>query len=592
MNVRVPLLSVLAALPGCYLFKSAAIEETCEDLPEGCSGQDTPPPVDSADTGTTDTPEDADGDGFFAGVDDCDDSDPAVNPAATETCATPGVDDDCDGLVDSEDTDVEGVSEFWADLDSDGWGDPDDTVWACVQPDRRTDRPGDCDDTEATVNPGQREVCDNGVDDDCDGEPGVCATEGTVPRSDADAAFVTTSGDYLGYSTLGVGDVTGDGQLDVVVGTPDTTDTGRGRVEVHSGAPSGTVPLGAGWADTVWVGDSDYQSVGRLVQVIPDVTGDGLADVAIHSSDEELFIAGGARSGSVREAHLLLGLDSNNYDGHPVAAGDLNGDGQADLLVGAPYHNDGELHLLAGPVSSGRASIATAALATITPTSSYAAFGYVVLSGDLNGDGIDDYVATAPQEDDGAGAIHIFEGGSGAVSTDDAVTTIRGRAEDGLGFGAVLGDLDQDGSVDLIASAAYRLFDGSSATGAVLWFDQPGTATDADDAVFTVESIGDYGFLGYGLAVGDTDGDGRPGLVASAPYPIFSGVEVSALVGFHDVGAGTVSAADADFIVPESTTYGFGFDLQMADLDRSGTDDLVVSSPLDGRVDVFYLSGL
>ncbi len=109
-------------------------------------------------------PEDADGDGWLAGV-DCDDANPAVHPGATERCN--GLDDDCDGLAD--DADPEGVAdaaEWYRDEDGDGFG--DDPVRACVEPPGTARVGGDCDDANPAVHPGAAEVCD-GADDDCDG---------------------------------------------------------------------------------------------------------------------------------------------------------------------------------------------------------------------------------------------------------------------------------------------------------------------------------------------------------------------------------------------------------------------------------------
>ncbi len=94
---------------------------------------------------------------------DCDDGDDAIHPEADETCD--GIDNDCNDEVDDGLGDV--ASLWYADRDSDGWGDDDDSVLACAMPDGRVARGGDCDDGAGGVNPEGVEVC-NGVDDDCD----------------------------------------------------------------------------------------------------------------------------------------------------------------------------------------------------------------------------------------------------------------------------------------------------------------------------------------------------------------------------------------------------------------------------------------
>ena len=91
---------------------------------------------------------------------DCNDGNAAINPGASETCN--GTDDDCDGVID------EGVkTTFYADTDSDGYGDPASTTQACSAPSGYVANDDDCDDSDSAVNPGASETC-NGVDDDCD----------------------------------------------------------------------------------------------------------------------------------------------------------------------------------------------------------------------------------------------------------------------------------------------------------------------------------------------------------------------------------------------------------------------------------------
>ncbi|MFH1463369.1 MAG: MopE-related protein [Pseudomonadota bacterium] len=102
--------------------------------------------------------------GFIADGRDCDDADPAQHPGADEHCN--GEDDDCDSDIDEEATDA---ATWYADRDSDGYGDPASDLEACTAPATYVADATDCDDRDIGVHPGAGEVCD-GQDDDCDGE--------------------------------------------------------------------------------------------------------------------------------------------------------------------------------------------------------------------------------------------------------------------------------------------------------------------------------------------------------------------------------------------------------------------------------------
>ncbi|MDP2305821.1 MAG: putative metal-binding motif-containing protein, partial [Pseudomonadota bacterium] len=110
---------------------------------------------------------DADGDSFAACA-DCDDTSAAVSPGAAEVCN--GTDDDCDGAVDDADAslDASTAATWYTDADTDRYGAPGSTVIACDQPSGTVADATDCDDAVAAVNPAATEVC-NGTDDDCDG---------------------------------------------------------------------------------------------------------------------------------------------------------------------------------------------------------------------------------------------------------------------------------------------------------------------------------------------------------------------------------------------------------------------------------------
>jgi len=105
--------------------------------------------------------------GTVDNANDCDDTNPLANPDATEVCDA--ADNDCDGLVDDDDPDLDDVLTFYyADQDGDSWGDENAVVEACSAPPNHLESVGDCDDTDADVNPDAQEICDD-LDNDCDG---------------------------------------------------------------------------------------------------------------------------------------------------------------------------------------------------------------------------------------------------------------------------------------------------------------------------------------------------------------------------------------------------------------------------------------
>jgi hypothetical protein len=139
---------------------------------------------------------DTDSDGFLNGDhggDDCDDLDPFVNPEADEVCN--GFDDDCNGLVDEDDPDLDftTLTAWFPDEDGDGYGyRPAGFEWACVAPPDTVANDTDCNDTNPEIHSAAIEVCD-GLDNDCDGlrdhsDPSVDLSTATTwyPDDDGD----------------------------------------------------------------------------------------------------------------------------------------------------------------------------------------------------------------------------------------------------------------------------------------------------------------------------------------------------------------------------------------------------------------------
>ncbi len=119
--------------------------------------------------------------GYTSNSTDCDDTNAAVNPAASEYCN--GVDDDCDSVVDDSATDS---LPWYADVDRDAFGNATSIVYDCSAPSGYVGDYTDCNDANSAVYPGADEYC-NGTDDDCDGVADDSALDASTWHADADS---------------------------------------------------------------------------------------------------------------------------------------------------------------------------------------------------------------------------------------------------------------------------------------------------------------------------------------------------------------------------------------------------------------------
>jgi len=185
------LAALLLLLAGC---SPATVDSPEPDSSQACTPTDEIP-YDGLDQDCNGADlSDVDGDGFaavIAGGEDCDDQDPEVRPDAAEVCN--GIDDDCDGITDAQDQDIADAATWYADADADGFGDAGDSALECSQPEGFVEDDSDCDDTNAAVNPGADEIC-NQLDDDCDGY--TDAQDGDV--ADANTWYPDADGDGYG----------------------------------------------------------------------------------------------------------------------------------------------------------------------------------------------------------------------------------------------------------------------------------------------------------------------------------------------------------------------------------------------------------
>ena len=253
MKLRSALLAslTLLALTGC--------PEEGDDKDDGDGDTDVDTDVgtdDDTDDGT-DTEVDEDGDGSPAG-EDCDDSDPDVNPSADEICD--GIDNDCDELIDAEDDSITDLGTFYTDADGDSYGDLDAPVEACGESAGVVADSTDCDDANSDINPAAEEICD-AVDNDCDGTVnGETATDATDWYPDAD------SDGYGDSAATPVRD------CDAPSGTVgDATDCDDAKDDVNPGATE----VWYDGVDSDCDGLSDYDADGDGEDVIDATTGTG-----------------------------------------------------------------------------------------------------------------------------------------------------------------------------------------------------------------------------------------------------------------------------------------------------------------------------
>ncbi len=195
--------------------------------------------------------------GYVAADGDCDDGDAAVNPEATEVCD--GLDNDCDRLVDDDDSDVDlsTGSVFYQDSDGDGYGAADIDQRFCDEPSGWSSSDSDCDDSDATVNPDTIWYAD--TDGDSYGDPASTTTSCDQPTAYVSDDTDCDDGDAtLNPDTVWYGDGDGDGY-----GDPATTST---ACEQPSDTVSDDTDCDDSDAtvnpDTVWYIDADSDGYG------------------------------------------------------------------------------------------------------------------------------------------------------------------------------------------------------------------------------------------------------------------------------------------------------------------------------------------
>jgi hypothetical protein len=449
------------------------------------------PPGEGGHGGGGASTQDNDLDGWTPGAGDCDDADARVFPGADETCN--GVDDDCDGEADEDAVDA---GSWYADDDGDGYGSPNVVIVACAAPEGHVDQAGDCADSDAERYPGATETWYDGTDQDC--------AEDNDHDADADGALAMGSG-------------------------------GDDCDDLNSSVYPGAVDAWYDGVDSNCDGADDFDADGDGLSTV-DSGGEDCddADAEVHPGAAELCNDGvdsdctGADDCVLSGADVILfdSLESGDLGATLAAAGDLDGDGARELLIGAPSASravagdgSGFAFAVPGPLAAGQWDLAAAVGISGTGRGSGLGSGLAPV-GDTDGDGYDDVLVGSGGTFDGRGAAWVVPGPW--VGTEN---------------------------VRDVASGWIR----------GVW----GTEWDADPVT---------GLAGYDVAAGDVNGDGRVDLIVPEDY--------SAYVALGPVSGGhTVADADTRFALGPHDGTHFGRAVATLDADGDGFDDVLFGQP-------------
>ncbi|MGA9115391.1 MAG: integrin alpha, partial [Bacteroidota bacterium] len=297
-----------------------------------------------------------------------------------------------------------------------------------------------------------------------------------------------TWAEYFGWSVAGGGDVNGDGHNDIIVGAPGSDMAPHGgRIYIYFGGPFvDTV------ADTILDAESSGDWFGRTVSYAGDVDDDGYGDFLVGApyhdgplglNQGRVYLYRGGSFPNMTPYRVWDGLGVNNCFGEGAApAGDVNDGGVPDIIVGAKGH---------AYVFSGEDGWDTSPELDLTgqpPTSTTFGLLAVAGAGDFNGDGVGDLVVGDYVDPLSKGTALVFYGGA---AMDREPDKILNGDENGDYFGrsvAGIGDLNSDGTDEIIVGAVFA--EGSAGRAHV--FTNSVSGPDIPDATLGGEAPGDY----------------------------------------------------------------------------------------------------
>lgn len=371
------------------------------------------------------------------------------------------------------------------------------------------------------------------------------------------------AGDYFGISAKNAGDVNGDGYPDLIVGAY-AWNNFQGRAYVYFGGPAADT-----LADLVMTGEPGQTYFGYQVDTAGDFNGDGYSDVVVgaynyNTQQGRVYVYYGGTAMDANVDLTITGPSSGVYFGWSLShAGDLNADGYGDLIVGAHAYNanQGRAYVYYGSASPDP-------VPDVTMNGEFVGdrFGWSVsAAGDTDGDGYDDVVIGAYSYEPDGGRAYMYYGSPALGNWYHTITA----PQQGTYFGwavSDVGDMNGDGYADVAVGA----FQYNSGTGRVyVFFGGKSVVFSSPDVILTGEWFGSY--FGYSVSsAGDVNGDGYADLlVGSSFYPNGR--------AYVYLGGATVDNVP-DLNLDGIPASGYGRPVAAAgDVDGDGFDDVLVS---------------